>query len=102
MADIVFWVISALTVMSAAFVVLNNEYQGSQDIALELFKHSMENLARYKIPRIIEFVMEMPRTASGKVRRIELRENEMSDQEEEEDRLNEYFFWNFPQLSSKK
>ena len=85
-----------------AFVILNKGYEGSDRLALELFQHTINILAKFKIPRIIEFVSEVPKTISGKIRRIELRENEISRQEEEETgNIQEYFYWNFPELSSK-
>ena len=86
-----------------AYVILNQGYEPSKDLALELFQKTMEILAKFKIPRIIEFVTEVPKTISGKIRRIELRENEMARQEKGEGpQSHEYFYWNFPELSSKK
>ncbi|MCF8045084.1 MAG: AMP-binding protein [Desulfarculaceae bacterium] len=85
-----------------AFVILNKGYEGSGELALELFQHNINILAKFKIPRIIEFVSEVPKTISGKIRRIELRENEISRKEDEEPGdIQEYFYWNFPELSSK-
>ncbi|MFO7752393.1 MAG: AMP-binding protein [Desulfobacteraceae bacterium] len=85
-----------------AFVILNKGYEGSEELALELFKHTINILAKFKIPRIIEFVSEVPKTISGKIRRIELRENEISRKEEGDGGdIQEYFYWNFPELSSK-
>jgi acyl-CoA synthetase (AMP-forming)/AMP-acid ligase II len=57
-----------------AFVVLRNGQQASED---ELKAHVDEHLARYKVPREIEFVDELPRNATGKVLKKEL----MSDDE---------------------
>lgn len=56
-----------------AFVILGTEYQASQALADEIFLFSREKLAPYKMPRIIEFVIELPKTISGKIRRVELR-----------------------------
>ncbi|RLC01564.1 MAG: acetyl-CoA synthetase, partial [Deltaproteobacteria bacterium] len=70
------------------------------ELALELFKHTIEVLAKFKIPRIIEFVNELPKTISGKIRRVELRENE--EGKKAEAASNEYFYHQFPELSSKK
>ncbi len=56
-----------------AFVILGPEYQSSQALADEIFLFSREKLAPYKMPRIIEFVTELPKTISGKIRRVELR-----------------------------
>ncbi|WDP89838.1 MAG: AMP-binding protein [Desulfobacter sp.] len=86
-----------------AYVILNQGCTGDRALALDLFKHTMNILAKFKIPRIIEFVAEVPKTISGKIRRIELREIEVSrmDTEEAEDEIKEYFYWDFPELSSK-
>ncbi|MCG8634813.1 MAG: AMP-binding protein [Desulfobacterales bacterium] len=83
-----------------AYVILNPGYEGNRDLALDLFKHTMNILAKFKIPRIIEFVSEVPKTISGKIRRIELREIEVS-RADGDDEITEYFYWDFPELSSK-
>jgi 4-hydroxybutyrate---CoA ligase (AMP-forming) len=85
-----------------AYVILNPGFDGNRDLALELFKHTTHILAKFKIPRIIEFVTEVPKTISGKIRRIELREMSASKSEMSgPDRFTEYFYWDFPELSSK-
>jgi len=82
-----------------AYIILNRGYEPSWELALELFRHSSENLARFKIPRIIEFVAELPKTISGKIRRIDLKESEKSRMRSEEGpRNNEFFYWDFPEL----
>ena len=86
-----------------AYIILNKGFEPSKELALELFKHSINILAKFKIPRIIEFVTEVPKTVSGKIRRIELRENEIARKDKGEGKqANEYFYWDFPELSSKK
>jgi 4-hydroxybutyrate---CoA ligase (AMP-forming) len=78
-------------------------FEPSKELALDLFKHTIGILAKFKIPRIIEFVTEVPKTISGKIRRIELRENEVARKEKGEGpQAKEYFYWDFPELSSKK
>ena len=86
-----------------AFVILKPEYSPSRELALELFQHTISILAKFKIPRIIEFVPQVPKTLSGKIRRVELRQQEIDRQESGEngEKL-EYFYWDFPELSSKK
>ncbi len=85
-----------------AYIILNPGYTGDKDLAVELFKHTMNILAKFKIPRIIEFVTEVPKTISGKIRRIELREIETGRAGEDgEIPIKEYFYWDFPELSSK-
>ena len=56
-----------------ATVVLNKGYTGSDDLVKELQEHVKHVTARYKYPRIIEFVPELPKTISGKIRRVEIR-----------------------------
>ena len=57
-----------------AFVVLAAAYQGRQDLETELQDHVKRVTAPYKYPRQIEFVDELPKTISGKIRRLELRQ----------------------------
>ena len=86
-----------------AFVILKQGVEPSRELALELFQHTIKVLAKFKIPRIIEFVPEVPKTLSGKIRRVELRQNEIKRQEaKKESSGNEFFYWDFPELSSKK
>jgi medium-chain acyl-CoA synthetase len=59
-----------------AFVVLGNDREASDRLALELQDHVKKVTAPYKYPREIEFVTELPKTISGKIRRIELRQRE--------------------------
>jgi len=86
-----------------AYVILNPSYHPSRELALKLFKHTITILPKFKIPRIIEFVPEVPKTISGKIRRIELRKIETVGQGEDgSEEIREYFYWDFPELSSKK
>ncbi|RRB02543.1 acyl--CoA ligase [Larkinella rosea] len=59
-----------------AFVVLVPGSEPSKELAELLFSFSREHLAPFKMPRIIEFVNELPKTISGKIRRVELRARE--------------------------
>lgn len=63
-----------------AFVILKQGYAGSDALVAELQNHVKELTAPYKYPRKIEFVTELPKTSSGKIRRIELRQQEASHQ----------------------
>jgi acetyl-CoA synthetase/4-hydroxybutyrate---CoA ligase (AMP-forming) len=86
-----------------AFVILKAGYEPSEALALELFKHTINILAKFKIPRIIEFVPELPKTLSGKIRRIELRQNETDRPDAgKAGERKEYYYWDFPELSTKK
>jgi acyl-coenzyme A synthetase/AMP-(fatty) acid ligase len=57
-----------------AVVVLRDGHAASGDLAGELQDHVKAQTAPYKYPRIVEFAAELPKTASGKVRRALLRE----------------------------
>ncbi|HEX2916542.1 MAG TPA: AMP-binding protein [Chloroflexia bacterium] len=59
-----------------AFVILKQGYEGTPELAAEIQKFVQQITAPYKYPREIEFVTELPKTVSGKIRRIELRERE--------------------------
>lgn len=59
-----------------AFVVLAPGFEPSDDLAGELQDHVKSVTAPYKYPRLVEFVEELPKTVSGKIRRIELRDRE--------------------------
>ena len=85
-----------------AYLILAKGYTPSSELALDLFKHTISVLAKFKIPRIIEFVDELPKTISGKIRRVELRANEEKKQQGDPASPNEYFYHQFPELSSKK
>lgn len=59
-----------------AFVVLKAGVEGSAELVKELQQHVKALTAPYKYPRKIEFVQELPKTSSGKIRRVALRELE--------------------------
>ncbi len=59
-----------------AFVILAPGYTASPELASELQEHVKKVTAPYKYPREIEFVDSLPKTISGKIRRVELREME--------------------------
>jgi acetyl-CoA synthetase len=62
-----------------ATVVLTKNYQPSDELVKELQEHVKKVTAPYKYPRIIEFVPELPKTISGKIRRVEIRQKEQND-----------------------
>jgi acetyl-CoA synthetase len=59
-----------------ATIVLARNYTPSDELAVELQDHVKRVTAPYKYPRIVEFVDELPKTISGKIRRVEIREKE--------------------------
>ena len=60
-----------------ATVVLAPGFEAGQDLVKELQTHVKHVTAPYKYPRIIEFVAELPKTISGKIKRAEIRERDM-------------------------
>jgi len=59
-----------------ATVVLTKNYTPSDELVKELQDHVKKVTAPYKYPRIIEFVKELPKTISGKIRRVEIRDKD--------------------------
>lgn len=57
-----------------AFVTLNRNHTASPELEKELIAFAYERLAHFKAPRRIEFLAEMPRTATGKLQRFKLRQ----------------------------
>ncbi|MSX11934.1 MAG: hypothetical protein F2811_05305 [Actinobacteria bacterium] len=56
-----------------AVVVLREGFTASDELVTELQQYAKEQTAPYKYPRIIDFVDELPKTNSGKLRRADLR-----------------------------
>lgn len=61
-----------------ATIVLSAEYENRdlKEMELEISNFAKENTAMYKCPRKFEFVKELPKTISGKIRRVEIREKD--------------------------
>lgn len=59
-----------------ATIVLAKNFTPSETLKKELQNHVKVATAPYKYPRIIEFVTELPKTVSGKIRRVEIRDND--------------------------
>ncbi|WP_373718734.1 AMP-binding protein [Bacteroides heparinolyticus] len=61
-----------------ATVILSKEYKerAGEELIKELQNHVKRVTAPYKYPRVIEFVDELPKTISGKIRRVEIRKND--------------------------
>ena len=60
-----------------AFIVLAAGHEASDELAGEIQRFVRERLSAYAYPRRIEFVDELPKTLTGKIRRIELRQREL-------------------------
>ena len=63
-----------------AFVILAPGYLPSEELVENLQNHVRNTTAPYKYPRLVEFVSELPKTVSGKIRRVELRQTEFDNQ----------------------
>jgi acetyl-CoA synthetase len=59
-----------------ATVVPSKNYHPSEELVRELQEHVKKVTAPYKYPRIVEFVTELPKTISGKIRRVQIREED--------------------------
>lgn len=69
-------IVKATIVLSADYKALVLEEPSRQSLILELQNHVKRETAPYKYPRLIDFVDELPKTISGKIRRVEIREKE--------------------------
>ncbi len=65
-----------------ATIVLVDGYEPSEELAKEIQDFVKHNTAPYKYPRIVEFVKELPKTVSGKIRRVEIRQNDLKKNED--------------------
>ncbi len=63
-------------VKPSAYIVLNKNYSPSEKLEREIKTYVKKELAHYKFPRWIHFVEELPKTATGKVKRFELKKVE--------------------------
>lgn len=66
-----------------ATIVLAKGHTASDELVKELQDHVKKNTAPYKYPRIIEFVDELPKTISGKIKRGEIRKRDLERYNEE-------------------
>ena len=74
-----------------AFVVLIPGVEAGKELSDKIFHYCKKHLAPYKVPRLLEFVTELPKTISGKIRRVELRAVEEHRKATKEKKDNEYF-----------
>ena len=59
-----------------ATIVPSKNYHTSEELAKELQEHVKKVTAPYKYPRVVEFVTELPKTISGKIRRVQIRDED--------------------------
>jgi acetyl-CoA synthetase len=62
-----------------AYVLLTAGHEASREVALSIYRHLQARLAPFKRIRRIEIVAELPKTISGKIRRVHLRRLEHDD-----------------------
>lgn len=65
-------------VVKAVIVLREGIHPETPDLVSDIQNHVKELTAPYKYPRLVEFVDELPKTPSGKIRRVELRQRELS------------------------
>ena len=75
-----------------AFVILRSDCVPDHELAKHLFAYCRKKLAPYKLPRIIEFVDELPKTISGKIRRVELRAQQAQRKALNQPGIYEYYY----------
>lgn len=80
------------------YIVLAPGYEPTRETALSIFRYTRENLAPYKRLRRLEFG-DLPKTISGKIRRVELRARENELREKGERGALEFWEEDFPELS---
>jgi len=75
-----------------AFIILKPGQVPSAELARDIFLFCRTRLAHYKIPRIVEFCPELPKTISGKIRRTELRSTEAEVRKRKEHPPQEFLY----------
>ncbi len=78
-----------------AFLMLKPGIIPSQELALNIFKFTRDKIAPYRRPRMIQFMPELPKTISGKIKRADLRKHESELRSRKGRDENEYFESNF-------
>jgi acetyl-CoA synthetase len=81
-----------------AYVLLTAGVERTPETALSIFKHLHTRLAPFKRIRKLELVTELPKTISGKIRRVQLRRLEHDNNREDALRGKEYREEDFPEL----
>jgi len=72
-AAVVAWQDEDRLVKPKAFIVLRQGQRPRPELANEIQEHVKQRLAHYKYPRRVEFIAELPKTATGKIQRYKLR-----------------------------
>lgn len=66
-----------------ATIVLADGKEGDEHMKNDIVKYLKNNIASYKWPKIVDFAKELPKTISGKVRRVEIKRSDWSEEKEE-------------------
>ncbi|NVN87407.1 MAG: AMP-binding protein [Rhodopseudomonas sp.] len=85
-----------------AYVMLTAGNERSRDTALSIFQHLQQRLAPFKRIRRLELVTELPKTISGKIRRVQLRRLEHDDDRADNLRGAEFREEDFPELQAAR
>ncbi|MDA9529975.1 AMP-binding protein [Bradyrhizobium sp. CCBAU 25338] len=85
-----------------AFVLLTSGAQRSPETAFSIFKHLHTRLAPFKRIRRLEIVTELPKTISGKIRRVQLRRLERDNDRDDPLRGREFREEDFPELAKTR
>jgi acetyl-CoA synthetase len=85
-----------------AYVLLVGDTERSRDTALSIFAHLHTRLAPFKRIRRIELVTELPKTISGKIRRVQLRRLEHDNSRDDTLRGREFREEEFPELQTMR
>ncbi|MDT3376199.1 AMP-binding protein [Labrys neptuniae] len=85
-----------------AYVLLVGAAEPSRETALSIFRYTNERLAPFKRIRRIEFVTELPKTISGKIRRVQLRRLEVEGDTQSAFRGVEFAETDFPEMASER
>jgi acetyl-CoA synthetase len=83
-------------------VLLTTGVERSPETALSIFKHLHTRLAPFKRIRKLELVTELPKTISGKIRRVQLRRLEHDNNREDALRGKEFREEDFPELQKER
>ncbi len=67
-----------------ATIVLAKDFKASEELKKELQNHVKRVTAPYKYPRVVEFVAELPKTSSGKIKRTQIRADDLQKLAEQE------------------
>lgn len=72
-----------------ATIVLNEGFEGSDELTKDLQHYVKRETAPYKYPRIIDYVDELPKTVNGKIRRVAIRrhDEELAKEKAEQDKI---------------